>query len=285
MKVFDSKLQIGDYDGIIQELILNPDEDDLIPEYEKRHLRYNINYYPLLLDALEKARKGKSFPKVKSDFWSKLEVRMKALNNVFPSENLPDWIINNERLRNILEDERGITWRPGEWESWERSILEIINNTPRAQHVPFFEWCIGQLAINQKRHEPLCTLPLESCPIDQGYQKRTQFFERAIEDIKINLPDFMPVAKKRSVRKIEWLGSQKELAELFIELKKKGWITDFDNDTIKECFTKSHSIQQTLKPAYNTKSKMKEPTYEGVYTSEYEPQFYGIAKNKNPETD
>jgi len=80
----------------------------------------------------------------------------------------------------------------------------------------------------------------------------------------------------KKVKRIEWLGSQKQLAELFIELKQKGWIDEHNADTLKACFTKTDTIQQVLKPA--TDKKTKESTYEHVYTPGYKPMFYGIKK-------
>ncbi len=77
--------------------------------------------------------------------------------------------------------------------------------------------------------------------------------------------------------KIEWLGNQKELAELFIELKRKGWIKKIENKKIKNAFTNSHSIQQVLKPAVDKKTL--EPMYEQVYTADYTSKFDQIDEN------
>lgn len=141
----------------------------------------------------------------------------------------------------------------------------------------------AKLEVNYALHKKVCNNPF-NCPINQGYERRIAFVQSVIEQQELIAPP-MAQSNKKTVVQIEWLGTQKELAELFIELKKKGWISDFIADTIKECFTKSNSIQQVLKPHHDKKSKTKEPTYEGVYTPEYEPQFFGISKNKNPKTD
>jgi hypothetical protein len=77
--------------------------------------------------------------------------------------------------------------------------------------------------------------------------------------------------------KIEWLGSQKELAELFIELKQKGWIKQIEHKKIKNTFTSSHSIQQVLKPSVDKKTL--EPMYEQVYTADYTSKFDQIEEN------
>lgn len=77
-------------------------------------------------------------------------------------------------------------------------------------------------------------------------------------------------------KKIEWQGTQKELAELFIELHRKGWLREIPTDAIKSYFDKSDSIQQLLKPAQDPKTK--EPTYESVFTPKYKPKFDSIRK-------
>ena len=84
--------------------------------------------------------------------------------------------------------------------------------------------------------------------------------------------------KESTLKKIEWLGSQKELGELFIILKKKGWIHNFEYSTIKACFTKSNSIHQILKPDQDKKEPY-DLNYPQVYTSNYSPQFFGIKEN------
>lgn len=88
-----------------------------------------------------------------------------------------------------------------------------------------------------------------------------------------NTPSVKPV----ELQKIVWNGTQKELAELFIQLKEKGWIEGFEYDTIKSCFTNAHSIHQYLKPF--TENKTYEPTFEKVYTKEYKPMFFAIKPN------
>lgn len=77
--------------------------------------------------------------------------------------------------------------------------------------------------------------------------------------------------------KIEWLGNQKQLAELFIELHQKGWIGEIPTKLIKQYFTKSDSIHQILKPSQDPKTKEKK--YEGTYTKSYKPRFDAIRQN------
>jgi hypothetical protein len=73
---------------------------------------------------------------------------------------------------------------------------------------------------------------------------------------------------------IEWQGTQKELAELFLELNRKGFINDIPTKLIKQYFTNSNSIEQVLKPTHDARTKVK--TYEGIYTPAYRPRFDSI---------
>lgn len=52
-----------------------------------------------------------------------------------------------------------------------------------------------------------------------------------------------------SGQRIEWLGTQPELASLFYSLKKKGWIPDYKPySLIQQAFTKSKTIDQIFRP-------------------------------------
>lgn len=84
--------------------------------------------------------------------------------------------------------------------------------------------------------------------------------------------------------KINWLGTQKELGELFVELSKKNWIDEIDVKKIQALFNKSNTIQQVLKPAQqlipdDEGNKKLENQYEQIYTAKYQPKFDTIRKN------
>ena len=96
----------------------------------------------------------------------------------------------------------------------------------------------------------------------------------------IELEAMQVVNKEKELTKIQWLGTQKQLAELFIELKKKGWIEEHPAEVIQSCFTKSNSISQCFKPGID-KNRGYEPTYPGIYTPEYNPKFFGIKSIHN----
>jgi hypothetical protein len=59
-----------------------------------------------------------------------------------------------------------------------------------------------------------------------------------------------PPSLGKELEKIKWQGTQKELAELFVELENKGWIKEKSVELIKAYFTKSDTIQQVYTPAY-----------------------------------
>lgn len=74
--------------------------------------------------------------------------------------------------------------------------------------------------------------------------------------------------------RIEWFGTQKNLAELFIELERKGWIKHIRYSAIKAAFTGSNSIEQVLKPDEDRKTHVK--SYPQVFTTRYKPAFETI---------
>lgn len=77
------------------------------------------------------------------------------------------------------------------------------------------------------------------------------------------------------VDKISWLGLQRNLGELFIELYQKKWISNLPPKLIKAYFSKSNTIADILRP-YNVDGKA---TYSQVYSEEYKCHFGKILKN------
>ena len=80
-----------------------------------------------------------------------------------------------------------------------------------------------------------------------------------------------------SIDKLQWQGTQKELAELFLELVRKGWLKEVNPKLIKLHFTKSNTIDQVLKPTQNLRTKEKE--YNELYKKNYTPKFEAIKQN------
>ena len=104
------------------------------------------------------------------------------------------------------------------------------------------------------------------------YEKK--FLEYLKETIRIL--DDQP-SNSREIIKIEWLGTQKELAELFVELERKKWINEINANTIKAIFTRSNSIQQVLK-----RGDVRNSTsfgYDQIYTTTYKSKFDTIRTN------
>jgi hypothetical protein len=80
-----------------------------------------------------------------------------------------------------------------------------------------------------------------------------------------------------SLKKMEWLGTQKELAELFVELYSKGWISELSANSIQRTFTKSETIHQVLKPDQDKQTYKNQ--YSQIFTPKYVKVFSGIKKN------
>lgn len=97
----------------------------------------------------------------------------------------------------------------------------------------------------------------------------------------------------KKIKPIDWLGSQQELCELFIELGKKGWIpkvNDGERRIISDSITNLFDISSTKR---NTKSDPKNSFYQQfkgelidgerqyvfLETSNYERKFKAIVKN------
>lgn len=85
--------------------------------------------------------------------------------------------------------------------------------------------------------------------------------------------------EESKLEKINWLGNQKQLGELFVELKKKGWISEINPKLIRSYFTKTNTIVQILKPGEVNKVT-KEFSYDGIYAGKfadsYKKKFDGI---------
>lgn len=70
---------------------------------------------------------------------------------------------------------------------------------------------------------------------------------------------------------MEWLGTQKQLGELFVTLLQKGYIKEIEPNKIKSAFSNSNSIQQVLKPSYDKIEKVFD--YDQIFSKRYSPKF------------
>lgn len=109
-----------------------------------------------------------------------------------------------------------------------------------------------------------------------------KILSQCLDEVKI---DSLPISAisqiqsepvKKHLHKISWRGTQKELAELFVELKSKGWISSIEPNLIQDYFTESNTIKQVLKP--NSDKGVNH--YEGIYTKAYKPKFDSIRRNE-----
>lgn len=96
----------------------------------------------------------------------------------------------------------------------------------------------------------------------------------AFSGIKVN-PKVIEVAKLDG--QINWIGTQKQLGELFITLFQKHWISEIQHDLIKIYFTHAASFKEILRPTYCKDDKYDK--YSLVFTPNYKPKFEKIAEN------
>ena len=123
----------------------------------------------------------------------------------------------------------------------------------------------------------VCTT-LRGCVINKTYDNKTDEVEILLKICKKQHAEQEAPSKAKPTFQMQWKGTQKQLAELFVELKRKGWIEEFNYDAIKAAFTNSNTIHQVLKPGTDRKTKKEE--YDQIYTSNYSPSFFGIMLNK-----
>jgi hypothetical protein len=280
----DKKYEEQEYAGLVNQLLLSEDIEKELQHARRYTLRSNQKMFHFLFRAVatlketpnESLEVGQQNLKAKLD---ELELRLAENTNIIPAD-LPDSILYDRSLSgNFLADHNTINFLKEEWNKFQTYIREKMQSIPQDLELPFLEWCEKMLKLNYNRHLKTCKKPID-CPQNLGYDRRIQYISRLIGEA--NAAQFTPAFQSHSENsrklgnKIQWCGTQKELAELFVELKKKGWIEKIENDTIQDCFTESNSVPQYLKPATNTKTG--EDTYENLYTG-YSPQFYGIKEN------
>src|SRR6185369_7560872 len=83
----------------------------------------------------------------------------------------------------------------------------------------------------------------------QSFETAKKFISQYIEEVKEENDCHQQHSNadqttlKNSSPKIEWQGTQKELGELFIELKSKGWIAEINSDSIQNYFSNGNTIK------------------------------------------
>ena len=205
----------------------------------------------------------------------KMDIFFEWLSNNFPLEKK-----YFKQVNEIFEHSNTMT--PNEIEDWEYELKKYLNGKSTDLAKEIIDYGKAVLKECYDLHLIVCNNKY-SCVTNSNFEAKIDYCEHFKKEIiefeKQHQAKENPPPKPTN--KMQWLGTQKELAELFIELEKKGWIEKIEANTLKACFTKSNSIQQVLKPISDPKSYQK--TYDQVYTSQYSPSFYGIKENtKNP---
>ncbi|SRR5258706_871006 len=122
--------------------------------------------------------------------------------------------------------------------------------------------------------------------------QHTEAFKRDFETAKLFLKQFkntidkqteVPLAvTKAYLPKIQWQGTQKELAELFVELHDKGWIDGINANLIADYFSHSNTIHQILKPHLDKQTN--EKLYSEIRTKNFKSKFNQIKPNNRKKT-
>jgi len=159
---------------------------------------------------------------------------------------------------NLEYRERGV------WKDRFESFIEVLPNEEKIKILNYGKEYIAQ---SLSCHEISC----KNAACDYQVKATSR-----INKVNYELGKIEPTEQIKLTKMI-WKGSGKNLAELFKELKEKGWIEDFEYSTITEAFTKSKSVDQYLKPAID--SETYQPTYENLYSKRYKKMFENIKTN------
>ncbi len=194
--------------------------------------------------------------------WLKDDEKRKILHN---------WINDNSPIEKTDLEICFSTFLEADYEQFnEESFEEHIRYHVPEELIKILNFTLKLSNESIELHRKNCTSL--NCAYEINYKQKTNYINLLLSKIEERK------SEEVNVNRIQWKGTQKQLAELFIELKNNNWIEGFEYETIKACFTNAKSIQQVLKPSQDPKTF--EPTYEGVYTKNYSPKFYGITENQ-----
>jgi hypothetical protein len=239
------------------------------------------------INILEYQYKKSQFPKYMLKILSTILKRKRPIYTTEKLNTLYEWRndkmgIENMYVKKIHELFEMNQLRRFHLHEWKTKLIEFIEGRNIQDVRKFLKYGKGLLKESLDIHNIICSNP-HTCGYDENFENQMIEIKR-IEDVMASLieqktkeEDKKQQSEEISIDKIVWLGSQKQLAELFVELKKNGWIEKFEYETMKKCFTKTNTIQQVLKPSIDTSTG--ESAYEGIYTKLYEPKFYGIKQN------
>jgi hypothetical protein len=228
---------IVDYIGLVP-----PEELVQFLEYQLDGCKYQ---YVFLNDVLKGAlrRWAKEFSREKTELFLEYCCEVSELDR-FEIEKVIAVFGSNSQF---LPDDRA------EWIDRVQEFWTVSNNTSACQYG------LKLLQESLDLHTDQCDRVM--CGTEKMYHFKIHHIQSILSD------DPIP-----SLKRIQWHGTQKELAELLVELKRKNWISNWSISTIKACFTKTDSIQQILKPGVDKGMNYQE-SFDQIYTSKYEPQF------------
>ncbi len=274
-----------EYEGLVLELLQSSYVGKELPNQKSAVLFQNPLFYPMMFRAVDKMR---DFAKLEGNRrlianLEDFEVKLMEHTNIFPV-NLPDEILaDRDLVVTFLSDYPYAEGNDAGWLKFKNKIFDHFESLPSEMKLTFLGWCVNMLNMNLQKHKKTCSS--KTCPQEKLYEKRNSFFNKLIDETKpqpaleIEIAENQPGLEHRPTNKIQWLGSQRQLAELFAVLKMKGWIEKFEYETIKECFTESNTIQQYLKPGINKETG--EATYPEIFKTNYDERFYTIKKNQS----
>jgi len=184
-----------------------------------------------------------------------------------------------------LRDDLKIEESLGNWKRWKNELNGALERYDK-KAIPFIlNWCIEAM---QRSTDELKSKPLDpeivhgegtvmhiSRPemLENRRQQRINSFQSRIDYCK----GVLRKEHSKQIKRMVWQAGQQELAELFIELWKKGWISEIEDNAIKLSFTQSHTIDQILKS--RKKTGKKEDEFPQVYTNSYTERFECIPIN------
>lgn len=277
MLLKEQKYSESEYRVLVADLLQSPDWDiELNYPHLDSVLNSNRNFFLNLFREVDKLRDAATQSNDDTQVLNldRFKAKLLEYTDTIPAD-LPESILSDRQLIGYYLTNQFTATIASKWPEFRDYISKKTDEILEKYEVPFLKWCEQMLYMNQERFRRKVG---DYDHVRESYDRRIQLIKSLIEKATapITLSENYSESSKKPTKKIQWLGNQKELAELFVELKKKGWIEKFENETIQDCFTESNSVPHYLKPGTDTKTG--EHTFENLYSG-YSPQFYGIKEN------
>ena len=217
------------------------------------------------------------FPKVFFSFCNHRLTNSNYLNNWDLISICQEWLIKNIPLAksdfSFIYSNCTDLKKPNNNEDFKDKVLAHIEGIEK-ENIPLFLTYAHEL-MNESLELHRTHCKIINCKREEIYAARIGVLNRELapKELETKESSNKPVTH---IKKIEWLGNQKQLGELFAMLKKKGWIDHHKSKTIQTCFTNADTIDQILKP---NKDESGKSNYFGIYTPQYKPKFFGMMDN------